>query len=90
MSSAFERFLATFSKDIYLNSTHPECLNVIVKSVSEQQQKFLIDRTLFPNCIDRKDAMVRVQKLFLVQGLSLSKFGYTLKKTDKVKHFVVN
>ena len=59
-------------------------------SLFHKQQKFLIDRTLFPNCIDRKDAMVRVQKLFLVQGLSLSKFGYTLKKTDKVKHFVVN
>jgi hypothetical protein len=38
MSTAFERFLSTFSKDIYLNSTHPECLNTIMKSTAEQQQ----------------------------------------------------
>jgi hypothetical protein len=40
MSMAFERFLSTFSKDIFLNSTHPECLNTIMKSVSEQPQHF--------------------------------------------------
>jgi hypothetical protein len=43
MSSAFERFLATFSKDIFLNSTHPECLNVIVRSAAEQHQQNPID-----------------------------------------------
>jgi hypothetical protein len=38
MSTAFERFLSTFSKDIFLNSTHPECLNVIMKSAADQHQ----------------------------------------------------
>jgi hypothetical protein len=36
MSMSFERFLSTFSKDIFLNSTHPECLDAIMKSVAEQ------------------------------------------------------
>jgi hypothetical protein len=39
MSTAFERFLSTFSKDIYLNSTHPECLNAIIKSSAEFQKQ---------------------------------------------------
>ena len=59
-------------------------------SLFHKQQKFLIDNTLFYNCKDRNEALSRVKKLMLYQGLSLSKFGYTLKKTNKVKDFVVD
>ncbi len=47
------------------------------------QGKYLIDSTLFPNCKDRAEALSRVKRKMISQGLSLSKYSFTLKKIDK-------
>lgn len=54
----------------------------------DKLQKDLIDSTLFPNCKDRNEALSRVKRVLLSQGLRLTQFGYTLKKTKKVKEYV--
>jgi hypothetical protein len=48
-------------------------------------QKDFIDSTLFPNCKDRGEALGRVKRLMMFQGLRLSDYGFTLKRTNKVK-----
>ena len=52
--------------------------------------KYLIDSTLIENCIDRNEALVRVKRLMSYQGLTLSKYKFTLKKTNKVKEYLVD
>ena len=47
----------------------------------------MIDSTLIPNCHKRGVALERVKRLMLTQGLRLSKYHYTLKKTNKVKEY---
>lgn len=47
----------------------------------------MIDSTLIPNCDNRGVALERVKRLMLTQGLRLSKYHYTLKKTNKVKEY---
>jgi hypothetical protein len=54
-----------------------------------KQQYHLIDSTLLENCNDRDEAMIRLKNLMMYQGLSLSKYSFTLKKTDKVKELFV-
>jgi hypothetical protein len=54
------------------------------------QGKYLIDSTLIDNCKDRNEALSRVKRLFMFQGLRLSNYGYTLKKTNKVKEYLVD
>ena len=57
-------------------------------SLYDKLQKDLIDTTLIENCKDRNEAMVRVKRLFMFQGLRLSEYGYTLKKTNKVRIYL--
>lgn len=52
------------------------------------QGKYFIDSTLIENCKDRDEAMVRVKRLMMYQGLTLSKYKFTLKKTNKVKIYL--
>jgi hypothetical protein len=52
------------------------------------QGKYLIDSTLIENCKDRTEALVRVKRLMSYQGLTLSKYKFTLKKTNKVKIYL--
>ena len=52
--------------------------------------KYLIDSTLIENCIDRNEALVSVKRLMSYQGLTLSKYKFTLKKTNKVKEYLVD
>jgi len=56
----------------------------------DRLQKDLIDSTLFPNCENREVALARVKRVLMSQGLRLSQFGYTLKKTKKVKEYLDN
>jgi hypothetical protein len=42
--------------------------------------KNLIDSTLIKDCKDRIEALSRVKRLMISQGLRLSKYRYTLKK----------
>jgi hypothetical protein len=51
------------------------------------QGKYLIDSTLFPNCKDRAEALSRVKRVMMSQGLRLSNYGYTLKITKKIKEY---
>lgn len=50
--------------------------------------KYLIDTTLIENCKDREEALSRVKRLMMYQGLTLSRYRYTLKKTNKVKVYL--
>ena len=52
------------------------------------QGKYFIDSTLIENCKDRDEAMVRVKRLMMYQGLTLSKYKFTLKKTNKVRIYL--
>lgn len=51
---------------------------------------YLIDRTLIENCKDRNEALSRVKRLMMYQGLSLSNYKFTLKKTNKVNEYLVD
>lgn len=53
----------------------------------DKLQKDLIDSTLIENCDNRNDAMVRVKRLMMYQGLRLGEYGYTLKVSNKVKQY---
>ncbi len=50
----------------------------------------LIDSTLIANCKDRDEALSRVKRLMMWQGLRLSSYHFTLKKTNKVKEYLVD
>ena len=52
------------------------------------KEKYLIDSTLIENCKDREEALSRVKRLMMYQGLTLSRYRYTLKKTNKVKVYL--
>ena len=52
----------------------------------DKLQKDLIDSTLFYHCEDRNDAMQRVKRLMMYQGLRLGEYGYTLKISKKVEN----
>lgn len=52
------------------------------------QGKYLIDSTLIENCKDRDEALSRVKRLMMYQGLRLSNYKFTLKKTNKVKEYL--
>ncbi len=45
-------------------------------------QKHLIDSTVIENCKDRDEALSKVKRLMLCQGLLLSRYSYTLKNKD--------
>lgn len=45
-------------------------------------QTHLIDSTIIENCKDRREALSKVKRLMLSQGLILSRYGYTLKNKD--------
>jgi hypothetical protein len=49
-------------------------------SLFHKHDNGLIDTTLIENCDNRDIAMERVKRLFLFQGLRLSKYKFTLKK----------
>lgn len=46
-------------------------------------QKHLIDSTVIENCKDRTEALSKVKRLMLSQGLTLSRYGYGLKLLTK-------
>jgi hypothetical protein len=48
----------------------------------DKPQTHLIDSTVIENCKDRRDALSKVKRLMLSQGLILSRYGYTLKNKD--------
>ena len=50
--------------------------------------KYFIDSTLIVNCKDRDEALSRVKRLMMYQGLRLSNYKFTLKKTNKVKEYL--
>ena len=52
--------------------------------------KYFIDSTLIENCKDRDEALSRVKRLMMYQGLRLSNYKFTLKKTNKVKEYLVD
>ena len=54
----------------------------------DKLQKDLIDSTLIENCKDRNEALSRVKRLMMYQGLRLCEYGYTLKKTNKVRIYL--
>ena len=49
-------------------------------SLFQKHDNGLIDTTLIKNCDNRDIALERVKRLFLFQGLRLSKYKFTLKK----------
>ena len=49
-------------------------------SLFQKHDNGLIDTKLIENCDNRDIAMERVKRLFLFQGLRLSKYKFTLKK----------
>jgi len=51
---------------------------------------YFIDSTLIENCKDRDEALSRVKRLMMYQGLRLSNYKFTLKKTNKVKEYLVD
>ena len=53
-----------------------------------KHDKGLIDSTLIENCKDRNEALSRVKRLMMWQGLRLSTYHFTLKKTNKVKEYL--
>ena len=71
------------NKTIELMKTYELCLY-------DKLQKDLIDTTLIDNCKDSNEALSRVKRLFMFQGLRLSDYGYRLKKTNKVKEYLVD
>ena len=52
----------------------------------DKLQKDLIDSTIIENCEDRNEAMQRVKRLMMYQGLRLGEYGYTLKVSKKVEN----
>jgi ubiquinone/menaquinone biosynthesis C-methylase UbiE len=48
----------------------------------DKQEKYLIDSISIENCKDRDEALSKVKRLMLSQGLILSRYGYTLKNKD--------
>lgn len=66
----------------------PPTLKTYEFCLYDKLQKDFIDSTLIPNCKDRAEALSRVKRLMMSQGLRLSKYGYTLKKTNKVKEYI--
>ena len=52
--------------------------------------KYFIDSTLIENCKDRSEALSRVKRLMMYQGLRLSNYKFTLKKSNKVKEYLVD
>ena len=52
----------------------------------DKLQKDLIDSTIIENCEDRNEAMQRVKRLMMYQGLRLCEYGYTLKISKKVEN----
>ena len=52
--------------------------------------KYFIDSTLIETCKDRDEALSRVKRLMMYQGLRLSNYKFTLKKTNKVKEYLVD
>ena len=65
----------------------PQTMKTYELCLYDKLQKDLIDSTLFPNCKDRAEALSRVKRLMMSQGLRLSNYGYTLKNTKKVKEY---
>ena len=62
-------------------------MNTYELCLYDKLQKDFIDSTLFPNCENRDIALSRVKRFLCSQGLRLSNYGYTLKKTNKVKEY---
>jgi hypothetical protein len=80
-----------------INKLHYLCRNKTIELMKNYElclydklQKDLIDSILIANCKDRNEALSRVKRLFMFQGLRLSDYGYTLKKTNKVKEYLVD
>ena len=67
-----------------------ELMNTYELCLYDKLQKDLIDSTLIANCDNRAVALQRVKRMMMFQGLRLSEFGYTLKKTKKVKEYLVD
>lgn len=63
-------------------------MNTYELCLYDRLQKDLIDSTLIANCENRAVALQRVKRMMMFQGLRLSQFGYTLKKTKKVKEYL--
>jgi hypothetical protein len=68
-------------------SIQPTPMKTYELCLYDKLQKDFIDSTLFPNCKDRAEALSRVKRVMMRQGLRLSNYGYTLKKTNKVKEY---
>lgn len=47
------------------------------------KQGFEIDTTILYNCLDRIEAILKVNKLMLSQGLKINRFKYSLKQLNK-------
>ena len=54
----------------------------------KENKKSFIDSKLIENCDNREIALERVKRLFMFQGLRLSNYHFTLKKTNKVKEYL--
>lgn len=72
---------------IFVSHKTREPMNTYELCLYDKLQKDLIDSTLFPNCENRDIALSRVKRVMCSQGLRLSNYGYTLKKTKKVKEY---
>lgn len=70
-----------------LSHKTPQPMNTYELCLYDKLQKDFIDSTLFPNCENRDIALSRVKRFLCSQGLSLCNYGYTLKKTKKVKEY---
>jgi hypothetical protein len=65
-------------------------MNTYELCLYDKLQKDFIDSTLFPNCENRDEALARVKRVMCRKGLRQSNYGYTLKKTNKVKEYFVD
>ena len=52
------------------------------------KQNNFIDSTLIANCTNRDEALTRVKRLMMFQGLRLTNYKFTLKQTNKVKEYL--
>ena len=63
---------------------------VVTQGTDTPVYRQLIDSTLIENCKDRDEALSRVKRLMMWQGLRLSTYHFTLKETNKVKEYLVD
>ena len=83
----FALFIGKGFVSLFLYKTLEPMKNYEFTLYCKHDKTCLIDSTLIENCTDRDEALMRVKRLMMYQGLYLSSYHFTLKKTNKVKEY---